>query len=646
MDIRRIFTIIKRWIWLLILGGVIAGGLGYYLSSQETPMYQASTRFMILRPATTGYDYYAYIDYQQLIQTYTQLLSTDSLIEQASEELGYSAKGVSANAAQIGETQFMRLTVTHSDPVKAAEIANVLVEVLIEQNEKYQSVRYDTTERNLQNRSDQALAQIELLQSQIDEISTETVQEQLSQVESEINTLQEQIFTLETDIETLQTNIDAFLPNNATEEQLAQHEADRARLAELRANLNQLTPILTLYQQIYTNLTVLGRSPDTSATGSIEMSQLQTNLNLYQQIYVNSISNLEALNLTRAQNAPNVIQVEPARAPTNPISPKPMQSAALYGAVGLLAMAGIAFLVEYLDDTIKTPDEVKEVLGLPVIGFVADMKSSRKNEKGENSVFVADQPRSPIAEAFRSLRTNLEFFSIDHPLRVIEITSAGAEEGKTTIAANLAVILAKGNKKVLLLDADLRRPNVHNKLGVNNRYGLSDLIMGRMDITEVIQVSDRIPNLSVITSGSLPPNPSELLASERMAKILKKLKAEFDIIVIDTPPAIVTDSKILGTLIDGVIYVIRPGKTRTVAAQMPLEEFQRVGANIIGVVMNQIPQNREYYYGGYYYYSASKDSNGKYYHYDSKDELIEAANGQAAAKSDLNQPFASHSEAD
>jgi polysaccharide biosynthesis transport protein len=612
MDLKNIIRIFKRWVWLLVLGAVIAGGTAYYVSSQETPMYQASTRFYILRAATTGYyDYYSYIDFQQLISTYSQLLSTDRLLDQASEELGYSAYGIRANASQIGETQFVLLTVIHHDPVKAAEIANVLVKVLSEVNEQLQSIRYETTERNLLERVDQAQEQIELLQSQINEISSTSVQEQLSQVEEEIEKLQAQLIEFDTQIKNLETNIAAFDPTFATEDQITQNEAEKARLAELRANYNQIEPVLGLYQQIYTNLTVLGRTPDSSATSSVELSQLQTNLNLYQQIYINSISSLEALNLTRAQNAPNVIQVEPARTPRAPISPKPMQSMMLYGAVGLLAMAGVAFLVEYLDDTIKTPDEVKEVLGLPVIGLVADMNDSLVKRKEVNKgVFVANQPRSPISEAFRSMRTSLEFYSVDKPLQVLLVTSSGAEEGKTTIATNLAVILAKGNKNVVLLDADMRRPNVHNHLNISNRIGLSHLIRSRSTLEEVIQVSKEVPNLSVITSGSLPPNPSELLASERMKSILAELRAQFDMIIIDTPPALVTDAQILATKSDGVIYVLRPGKTRIIAAQTPLEEFERIGANMIGVVMNRIPRNREYYYGGYDYYAPGSAAQG------------------------------------
>lgn len=604
MDFRQILNIAKRWIWLLVLGALIAGGFGYYISNQETPMYQASTRFVILRAATAGFDYYAFIDFQQLIQTYTQLLSTDALLDQASQELGYSAHGVSANASQIGDTQFMRLTVTHSDPVKAAEVANVLVSVLIDQNELLQSVRYETTERNMQQRADQALEQIELLQAQIDQLSTANVQEQLIQVEGEIDALQEQIIALETEISQLETAINQFDPLFATDEQLAQHEANRSRLSELRAEKNQLTPVLSLYQQIYTNLTVLGRTPDGSSSNSIELSRLQTNLNLYQQIYINSISSLESLNLTRAQSAPNVIQVEPARVPNNPISPRPLQDGMLFGAVGLMATAGIAFLFEYLDDSIKTQVDVESHLDLPVLGYVAEMKNGRGAKKDQPpGTVTAIQPRSPVSESFRSLRTSLEFYNFESSLKSLIITSPVEQVGKTTVATNLAIVFAQSNKRVVLVDADLRRPNVHKLLNISNRVGLSDILRSQLKINDVLQFSKTNENFYVITSGSLPPNPADLLGSTRMKNIVSYLEKAFDWVIFDTPPTIVTDAQILSTIADGIIYVIEPGKIRTNAAKKPLEEFRRINANLLGVVLNRIPKNKEYYYGGYNYYS-------------------------------------------
>ena len=601
MDIKQFFLIFRRWIWLLVIGTLAGGAIGYLTSNAQTPLYQASTRFVVLRAAQTGsYDYYSYLDSQQLITTYAQLLTTDSLLEEASQTLGFPIYAGQAKAEQLGETQFVRLTVTHEDPVRAATIANVLVDVLIGQNEKLQSIRYVNAEQNLQTRIEETQKQIDTLQSEIDSISTSTVQNQLETVQKNIDDIQDQINELETQIAAL----------NAA----AISDEQQSQLAEKQANLAQLEPVLALYQEIYTNLVVLGKPVESGGDISGQLDQLQTTLNLYQQIYISSISSLEALRLAQAQNTPTVVQVEPATTPKNPISPKPVQSALLYAAVGLVVTAGIAFLIEDLDDTVKTPDDVKHTLGLPVVGLVAELKGNYEGKNALRSgVFVADQPRSPVSEAFRALRTNLEFSSVDSPLKTILVSSSGEGEGKTTVASNLAIILSQGGKKVLLLDADLRRPNVHKQFSIPNRVGLSDLIRGRMDVEDVIQVPENIKKLSIITSGSLPPNPAELLGSLKMGLILDSLKSIFDVIVIDTPPMLVSDAQILSSRVDGILFVVRPGKTHIDVAKSPLEELKRIDARVVGVVLNRIPRNRGYYYGGYRYYSPYYSSNG--YHY-------------------------------
>ncbi len=580
--------------WFLILGTFLGAAGGYFFSSRQTPVYQASTRFVVLRAAQTTYDYYSYLDSQQLISTYAQLLSTESLLAQASQELGFPVRKGQATAAQINDTQFVQLTVKDTDAEKAALIANGLVKVLIDQNEQLQSVRYISAEQNLQNRIDEAQQQISILQNQINEISSATVETQLQSVQTQIDDLQSQVTTLNTEI----AKID---PKTATDEQIG-------LLADYQAQLDQLTPVLSLYQQIYTNLVVLKTPSQSDASTTTQLSQLRTTLELYQQIYISSIGSLETLRLTRAQNTPNVVQVETAVTPTSPISPKPMQSALLAGGIGLLVTAGIAFLVEFLDDTIKTPDEVKELLDLPVIGLIGELRKKNKEEKLGN--YVAYHPRSPVSEAFRALRTNLEYSSIDSPLRSILVTSAGESEGKTTVATNLAIVLAQSGKKVLLLDSDMRRPNVHAQFNIHNRVGLSDLVRGKLTQEHVVRTLPEVKNLDIITSGGLPPNPAELLGSERMRSILEELKSIYDVIVLDSPPMLVSDAQILSTRIDGLIYVIVPGNTHNVAAKRPLEELQRINANILGVVMNRIPRNRDYYYGGYNYYSPYSSHNG------------------------------------
>jgi polysaccharide biosynthesis transport protein len=585
MEIKRYFALARRWAWLGILG-LVLGALGGYLSTAyQTPIYQASTRFVILRAAQSSTDYYAYLDSQQLVQTYTELLTTTKVLEAASEKLGYTVYG--ASAQQIPDTQFVKLTVTNTDPKRAADIANVLVTILIEQNDELQAVRYVNSEENLQTQIDQVQSQITTLQTQINDISAATVQDQLAQVESQIEPLQTQVSTLETEV------ADLIKKRSLTDE-------EKLQLAEKQATLSQIKPVLALYQQIYSNLVVLGQPVDNGANTSTRLDQLQTTLNLYQGIYLNLLNSLENVRLARAQNTPNVVQVEAATVPGSPISPQPLRSTGLAGAVGLMLAAGIAFLIEYLDDTLKTMEDIERVLQLPVIGYIAQIQYDSENEE---SLYVTRQPRSPVSEAFRLLRTNLEFAGVDRPIRRLLVTSAGPSEGKTTVSVNLAAIMAQGGKRVVLVDADMRRPKIHRFLGLSNKVGLSDLFRGTVAFRMVSQQIEDVETVSVLTSGSLPPNPTELLASARMEQILQEAEKDADIIIIDSPPSLVADVQVLASKVDGVIFVIHPGHTQSDAALATLEMLNRAGARTLGVVLNRIPRDRADYYGGYRHYS-------------------------------------------
>lgn len=598
MDIKQLFSTFKRWLWLVVLGTIIGGALGYYISNRQTPVYQAQARFVILPAAQTTYDYYSYLNNLNIISTYTQLLTTEDLLFEASNRLGFPVMKGQATATQVGETQFVVLTVKDTDPYKAAVIANGLVDILIDQNAKLQTVQFESAERNLQARVDQAEEQIATLEGQITSLSTEILQKQIENVQAQMTDVQSQINTIELDM----SEVDPYSTS----------EVDQARLANDQAKIDELEPILALYQQIYTQLVVLGKTTDTGEASSVDLDRLKTTLQLYQQIYISSINSLETLRLSKAQSTPTVMQVETAAKPTTPISPKPVQSALLAAAIGLLATAGFIFLVEFLDDTLKTPDDIKDVLETPVIGFIGELKHNPKQDEESLGVFVAKNPRSPVAEAFRSLRTNLEYSSVDDPARTLLVTSSGESEGKSTVAANLAIVEAQIGKKVIIIDADMRRPKVHVQFNKSNRKGLSDVVTGKLRIEDVVKTYDQVENLSIITCGTIPPNPSELLGSDRMSQTLKELEEQFDLIIIDTPPMIVSDAQILSGKVDGVIFVVIPGQTRAIAALRPIEELRRIGSHVMGIVANKIPRNRDYYYGGYNYYSPY--SSHYYYH--------------------------------
>ena len=603
MDVKQIFSLIKRWLWLLILGSVIGAGIGYYISIRQTPIYQAQARFVILPAAQTTYDYYSYLNNQDLIDTYAQLLTTEELLYQASETLGFPVRKGQATAQQVDDTKFVVLTVKDPDPFKAATIATGLVEIMISQNENLQSVQFSAAEKNLQDRIDQAEEQIATLESQITQMSDEILQSQIESVQIQMDDVQAQVNNLKVDMAQIYPELLAQAEDSVEIDLESLTQEEIAQLTAYQTKLDEITPILELYQEIYTELVVLGQTSGTSNRNQTDLDRLRTTLNLYQQIYISSINNLETLKLAKAQNTPTVMQVETAVKPSVPISPKPSQTALLGAAIGVFAVAALVFLIEFLDDTLKTPDEIKDVLEVPVIGFIGELKQNSKKVEDALGVYVAKNPRSPVSEAFRSLRTNLEYSSIDNPVKTVLVTSSGEAEGKSTVATNLAIVEAQSGKAVVIVDADMRRPKVHVQFNKPNRMGLSDVVTGKLNLDDVLKTYDQVANLSIITCGTIPPNPSELLGSERMSQTLKDLENRFDVVILDTSPMIVSDPQILSSKVDGVIYVLVPGQTRAITAMRPIEELKRIGSKVLGVVANKIPKNRDYYYGGYNYYS-------------------------------------------
>lgn len=221
-------------------------------------------------------------------------------------------------------------------------------------------------------------------------------------------------------------------------------------------------------------------------------------------------------------------------------------------------------------------------------------------------IITHTNPKSPISEAFRTLRTNIEFSSIDERIHVLMLTSAGPGEGKSTTTANLAVAYAQADKKVLVIDADLRKPTMHHTFMKTNRWGLSNVVSGQSAPAEVIVETD-IHNLFLMPSGPVPPNPSEMLASKRMTAMIEELKGVFDMIIIDTPPALaVTDAQVVATKVDGVLLVIDYGKVKREAAIKVKANLEHVNARLLGVVLNNVDKNSGE--GYYYYYYGNKQA--------------------------------------
>ncbi len=607
MELRQYLFIFKRWAWLLIIGAMLGVAGGYVGSLYQTPIYQSTTKALISRPPDQRISdpYSSYYDEQQTAITYTQLILTQPVLEKVSQQLGFQVSAGQINVQQTRDTQIVSVTVEDPDPQRAASIANTLIRVFIQYNEDLQTGRYQDSEDSIQTQLKQVEGQISSIQTEIDQLSNAGLEEQKTKVGAQIDVLQSQITELKVAIVDLQPKAKTSWQPTPT---LTSEEY--AAVQEKQAQLDELEPVLKQYQQIYANMLVQGI--DGVGSTDSRLTSLQTNLALYQQIHSNLLNSYENIRLERLRTTTNIVQLERAEPASGPVRPKPLTNIALGCVVGIMLAAGVVTMIEYLDDTIKTPDDIARLMNITVVGYIGKMPGMGKKKA---YAYVAEQPRSPIAEAYRALRTSIEFASSEErPLRSILIASAGPGEGKTTTATNLTIVMAQGGKNVVLVDADMRRPSIHRMFGLQNRIGLSTLFSNGTQAAEV-QHPWRLENMKIITSGGLPNNPSELLSSEKMVKILSKLEETSDIVVIDSPPFLVTDASVLASRVDGVVLVVEPGKTTRDSVMAVLNQLQRANANVIGVVFNRIDRNRAYAYGGYRYYTSYYRYHMGYHYY-------------------------------
>ena len=314
------------------------------------------------------------------------------------------------------------------------------------------------------------------------------------------------------------------------------------------------------------------------------------------------VEQLENPNAESGNNAIQLIPVEKAALPTTPVSPNTRLNVALGLLVGLALGVGYAVLRSQLDRRARTSEQIERELGLSVVGVIPIVPASKSSERVQISRGDADSGKAPpVAEAFRRLRTNLQFMDVDNPPRIIVVTSARAGEGKSTVTANLAVALAAGGQQVVVVDGDLRRPTVAETFGLVEGAGLTDVLIGRAEVEDVLQPWGAGGRLRILPAGAVPPNPSELLGSKAMRKLLTDL-AEDAIVIIDTPPLLpVTDAAVLAASTDGAIVVTEAGRTRLDELARAVAHIADVQARTLGVVLNKVPKTSvdASYYGTY-----------------------------------------------
>ena len=333
---------------------------------------------------------------------------------------------------------------------------------------------------------------------------------------------------------------------------------------------------------------------------SIEYVALQREVETNRQLYQDLLTKTKQTGLETELKTTNIRVIEKAETPRRPVSPKKARSYQVAVILGLLVGIGLALGFEHMDNTFKTPEDVREQLQLPFLGMVPDV--GLKPTGGGRIPQLVKSPNSAVADAYRVLRTNLIFSSApDTPGRVILVSSANPAEGKTTTLANLAVALAQNGAKVLAVDADLRRPTLYQHFGVTKIPGLTDLIVGKSAASQAIH-STKVEGLQLLPCGYLTPNPAELLGSPMMKQIIDALRAHYEWVLIDAPPLLaMADAPVLCPLVDGVVLVIAAESASKPAVMRAVDQVQSVGGKIVGLVLNKVNLERNSYYYSQYY---------------------------------------------
>jgi exopolysaccharide transport family protein len=357
---------------------------------------------------------------------------------------------------------------------------------------------------------------------------------------------------------------------------------------------------------------------------AIEYSLLKRDVESYRTLYEGLMEKLKEAGVTAGLRSNNIRSVDKARVPTYPSEPNVPRNLAFALALGLSTGIGLAFLLEGIDNTVRTPEQAQAISGLPSLGMIplgskSGLEAAAKRLTVASSreaveLVTQSRPQSQMAESYRALRTSLLLTSLGGPPKVILITSALPQEGKTTTSINTAIVLAQKGTRVLLMDADLRRPSIHKTLGMGPKTGLSNVLTGNATLQQAVVRSNILPTLFVLSAGTPPPNPAELLASSNMKDILAELREQYDHIVVDTPPTLsVTDAVVMSTRADAVVLVIRSGQTTKQALRRSRDLLMQVNARVSGVLLNAVDLSSPDYY---YYYEYQGKYGQRYYQED------------------------------
>ncbi|MEI6590328.1 MAG: polysaccharide biosynthesis tyrosine autokinase [Verrucomicrobiota bacterium] len=521
MALKGYVSLLRRWMWFLIIITVLAASLSFIVNILMKPVYQATTTLLINQAPNNSAspDYTSLLTSQSLAKTYKELLRKRPVLSKVIETLNLplNEEQLAANTTVdiVRDTQLIVLSVEDTNRNRAVLTANAIAKEFSLQNQSLQASRYSTTKQSLQ----------------------------------------EELVQIQADIERTQASLDT-LKATATSDQVA------------------------------------------------EQTRLQTVLTQYRASYADLLKSFEALRLAEAQSSSNVTVAEEAQG-TKQIRPNTLSSTILAAFIGLLLALGIVFLVDYLDDSVKTTEQTEQLVKTSTLGIIP----STTNVTGK--IVTLHQASSPSAEAYRILRANIEFSEVDKPIRTLAVTSSNAGEGKSTTIVNLAVAMAQTGSQVILVDTDLRRPTLHTYFQQSNVLGVTTVLLDQGSTAMEYLVPTSVNNLRLLASGPLPPNPAELLGTQRMVALIEELKTLSDIVLFDSSPLLpVVDPTLLARICDATLLVVKAGDTKAGSLKKAYAQLQQSGTRLLGVVLNQVSTKKHSAYYYYYYQSGYSSNTG------------------------------------
>jgi capsular exopolysaccharide synthesis family protein len=573
MEIKDLILLMWRKVHFLVLGLVLGAALGIIASIIQTPVYEATAKALVSRTRQQSDSDMLSLSDEQLLAINLQLAISQPVVNDASAKLGSKIDTDNIQVSSIPNTLIIQIKIKDADSQRAADIANYLVEALIQHNEALLSKRYTAFESAISAQIEQVQKQIGDLETQINQVNKLGVQEQLKQVNQQIDQLKTEITALDKEI--------ASFPLSPTPLQLI-------TLSEKQAQVEHLRTLMNLYQQIQTNLTYVGK-PGQNGIGpdNPRLSGLQSTLELYQQIYLKLASNREAVRLARMQTKQNVAQIIFAVPPKNPARPMPVLYFLLGGGVGAALAATLILVVDHLDVSLKTAEQAEEKLGTPVFGQVFDVRNSPKG------LITLGDPLSVEAESFRALGASLEITGAKKSISALMVANAEPSENRTTVAANLAVVNAQQGKRVILVDGDFRHPYLHSLFGIENQKGLAHVIKKSGDLKNACHRVGEVEGLLLLPSGVEKKDLIRWLDADKWEQTLSELRLLVDLVIVDSPSSEIADTQILASKMDAVLLVVKQGHTRIDAARTTLRRFQVIGVHVIGVVLNSRKQYRK-----------------------------------------------------